>query len=142
MQTVGDLMTPEPLMLDEDRTVIDAARAMKERDIGNVLVRFPGNVYGIVTDRDIVVRWLAGEAKDAASQRLGDVCSRDLAAVAADASIGDAFRLMAERAIRRLLVLRDGEPVGIVSLGDLAIAEDGSPTLRMISAAEPNGYES
>lgn len=142
MQTVRELMTPDPLVLGEDRTVAEAARAMKDRDIGNVLVRFPGNVCGIVTDRDLVVRCLAAEAKDGGARRLGDVCSRDLASVTADAPIGDAVRLMEERAIRRLAVLQDGEPVGIVSLGDLAIAQDCSPTLRTISAAEPNGYVS
>src|SRR5262245_65812569 len=98
MHSIRDVMTPDPLVLDEDRTVVDAARAMRERDIGDVLVRFPGNVCGIVTDRDLVVRCLA-EAKDAGSQRLGDVSSRDLATIGADASIGDALRLMGERAI-------------------------------------------
>jgi CBS domain-containing protein len=61
LQTVRDVMTPEPIVLDGAATVSDAAKAMKARDVGDVLVRSGGKLCGIVTDRDIVVRVLAGE---------------------------------------------------------------------------------
>ena len=58
-QTVRDVMTPDPIVLDLSATVRDAARAMRARDIGDVLVANEGRLWGILTDRDIVVRAVA-----------------------------------------------------------------------------------
>jgi len=70
---------------------------------------------------------------------VGDVCSRVLTTVSESDSIGDAVRLIRAKAVRRLPVLGDdGKLVGIVSLGDLALARDPKSTLGDISAATPN----
>jgi CBS domain-containing protein len=138
LQTLRDLMTSHPVVLDADATVADAAKAMKARDVGDVLVERDGRLCGIVTDRDLVVRCLADDPKRAASKRLGEVCSQQIHSLAPDAEVGEAIQLMQERAIRRIPVVEDGSAVGIVSLGDLAIARDRQSCLGQISAAPPS----
>lgn len=136
--TVRDVMTPEPIVLDGSATVSDAARAMKARDVGDVLVRSAGQLLGIVTDRDLVVRALARNGSDAGSTRLADVCTTEPRCLAPDAPIGEAIALMEDRAIRRIPIVADGRPVGIVSIGDLARVLDRDSALGKISAAPPS----
>lgn len=136
--TIRDVMTPSPLALQATTSVLDAARTMRESNIGNVLVVDDSEgVCGIVTDRDIVVRAVA-EGLDPADVPLGDVCTRDVITVDIGASIDEAARVMRDGALRRVPVLDDGAPVGIVSLGDLAVQQDPSSALAGISAAPPN----
>ena len=137
-QAIRDLMTADPVVLDASATVSDAARAMKARDVGDVLVRRDGKLCGIVTDRDLVVRAFAGDPQGAARRTLGEICTTELAAVAPDAEVDEAIRLMRERAIRRIPVVEGDRPLGIVSLGDLAIARDRESALADISAAPPS----
>jgi CBS domain-containing protein len=116
---------------------MDAARTMRERDVGDVLVQQEGALCGIVTDRDLVIRCLAdgGSPSDSA---LRDFCSQELATLDAGSSIEDAVELMRSRGIRRLPILDEGRPVGIVSLGDLARERDPDSALGRISAAPAN----
>jgi CBS domain-containing protein len=137
-QTIREVMTPNPMALSSTMTVGDAARAMRERDLGDVIVVDDNrSLFGIVTDRDIVVRAVADD-RNPAEVRLGDICSRELTTVDASASVKDAVELMRKQALRRLPVVEAGRPVGIVSLGDLAIERDPGSTLADISAASPN----
>ncbi len=135
--TVRDVMTVDPVSLPADASVIDAARTMKERDIGDVIVVEDGRICGVVTDRDLVVRALA-EERDPVGTRIGEICSRDLATVAPDDDLTAAGDLMRDRAVRRIPVVEDGKPVGIVSLGDLAVERDPDSAVGHISAASPN----
>ena len=137
MPSVRQVMTRDPIVLDADATVGQAARAMRARDVGDVLVRCEGALCGIVTDRDLVVRVLACAPQDCATKRLRDVCTGPLQTVPPDADVEDAIRLMREKAIRRIPVVDDGQPIGIVSLGDLALARDRNSALGDISAAPP-----
>src|SRR5690242_4356986 len=99
-QMVRDVMTRHPIALSARTPLVEAARAMKEKEIGNVIVmEDDGRLCGIVTDRDIVVRAIA-EGKDPSTCTIGDVCSRDLVSVTPDDPIGRAVGLMRERAIR------------------------------------------
>jgi CBS domain-containing protein len=137
-QSVRDIMTPEPKLLEATASVMDAAELMRESDIGDVVVIEDDQLCGIVTDRDIVVRVLA-EGSDPAMVTVGEICSRELTTIPPTASIGDAVRLFREKAIRRLPVVEeDGEVVGIVSIGDIAVARDRRSALGDISAAPPN----
>jgi CBS domain-containing protein len=111
---------------------------MRDRDIGDVLVVDDGSIRGIVTDRDIVVRCVADGA-DLENAKVGDVCSADLTTVTADATVEEAARIMRDSALRRLPVVDRGAPVGIVTLGDLAVQADPHSALGGISAARPNG---
>ena len=90
-----------------------------------------------MTDRDIVVRGIA-DGCDAQSTALIDICSRELTTVSPDDQVGTAVRLMRENAIRRLPVVARGRPVGIVTLGDLALEQDRGSALADVSAAPPN----
>lgn len=137
-QNVGDIMTRPPRTLDVTASVMEAATLMREGDFGDVVVLEEGQLCGILTDRDIVVRVLA-TGEDPSTVRVGDVCSRVLTTVSESDGIGDAVRLIRAKAVRRLPVVDDdGKLVGIVSLGDLALARDPKSALGDISAATPN----
>ena len=137
MSSISEVMTPDPVCLDKDASVRDAARAMRDEHIGNVVITSGERVYGILTDRDIVVRCLAEEA-DVDSCTCGKVCSADIVTVAPSASLEEAVQLMRDRAVRRLIVAEGDRPVGVVSLGDLAQERDPRSALGDISAAPPN----
>ena len=135
--TIRDVMSPIPMGLTVDGTVSDAAELMLREDIGDVIVLEEDRLYGILTDRDIVVRVIA-EGRDPAQTRVGDVCSRELTTVAPDGSVGQALRLMREKAIRRLPVVEGDDVVGILTIGDIAVERDSRTALADISAAPPN----
>jgi CBS domain-containing protein len=135
--TIEEIMTPDPLVCAASTTVREAAQAMRNHDVGDVLVESDGQLCGVVTDRDLVTRVVA-EALDPASTLLEEICSRELATVDASATIDEAAAVMREHAVRRLPVLQDGRPVGVISLGDLAIDADPHSALADISAAPPS----
>ena len=137
MTTIRDVMTPNPIALPVTASVVDAALAMRDSDVGAVIVLEDGQVCGIVTDRDLVVRAIAN-GNYPASTKLGEVCSRELTALSPRDTVEHAVRLMREKAIRRLPVVENGQPVGIVSIGDLAVERDRQSALGDISAAPPN----
>ncbi len=137
-QSIVEVMTPDPVALPASSSLNDAAREMKRGDIGDVIVTDDGRVCGVVTDRDIVVRALA-EGRDPATTPLAEICSRRVVTLAPDDSVAVAVQLMREHAIRRLPVVDGDNPVGIVSIGDLAIERDSDSALANISAAPPNG---
>jgi len=90
-----------------------------------------------VTDRDVVIRAIA-EGKEPFSTALADICSKELSTVSTTDSIDYAVQLMRQKALRRLPVVENGHPVGMVSLGDLAQNRDPQSALGEISAARPN----
>ena len=116
---VRDVMTPGPIGVDYDQSIGEAARTMRDWGISTVLVVRDGALYGLVTDRDLVVRAVA-EAKGP-DEPVGPLSSSDLIGVEAGADVAVAARLMRDHAVRRLPVLQDGQVTGIVSLGDLVI---------------------
>ena len=130
-------MTENLVTLPGSAPLADAARRMKESDTGDVIVMANGNMCGVVTDRDIVVRAIA-EGMDPDSVQLEEICSHEVVSVSPDDSVDRAVQLMRQRAIRRLPVVEGGSPVGIISIGDLAIELDEHSGLADISAAESN----
>ena len=86
-QTIRDVMTANPRTVTPSTSVVDAARVMRESDIGDVVVIAEGRLCGILTDRDIVVRALA-EGRDPVRTRVGDICSQELITVSPDESLG------------------------------------------------------
>ena len=133
-QRIADVKTPDPRTIDLTEPAVAAARAMAEDDIGDVLVVDGDRLHGIVTDRDIAIRVVA-EGRDPESTALRDVCSTGLVTLSPDESVDEAARVMAEQAVRRLPIVHDGRPVGIVSLGDLAMEKDPDSVLADISEA-------
>lgn len=136
-QYLRDIMTQKPVTVQATDTVVAAARSMRDGNIGDVVVVDNDQIQGILTDRDIVVRALA-EGRDPARTTVGEICSRELTTLSPNDAIGDAEKTMRDRAIRRLPVVEGGRPVGIVSLGDLAVERNPDSTLGGISAAPPN----
>ena len=137
-QTVKEVMTPRPQTVKTSSTVAEAARKMRQNDVGAmVVVDDSDRVVGVVTDRDLTVRVIA-EGKDPASTRIAEAASRDLTTITPTDSAEQAVRLMREHALRRLPVVEGDRPVGIVSIGDLAVERDRSSALADFSASPPN----
>ena len=136
-QLVKDVMTADPITIDATATIAEAAKKMREADVGPLIVMKDGEVCGVVTDRDIAVRAVA-EGKDPNTFPVGEICSKEIATVSPRDKVGMAIDLMEKIAVRRLPVVDNHKPVGIVSLGDLAVQRDPESTLAQISAAPPN----
>lgn len=136
-QKLSEVMTSTLVTLPVKATVVDAARQMKDEDIGNVVVLDGDRACGIVTDRDLVVRAIA-DGLDPNTTTLSDICTKNLVTLAPDDTVSAAVELMRDKAIRRLVILEGNSPVGVVSIGDLAIEGNGESALPDISAAEPN----
>lgn len=137
MRKMRDIMSPAPICMAPGESVFAAAKAMKQYGIGTVLVLTDGKLSGLVTDRDITVRVLA-ENRDPLTTRIGDICSSELAVLGPDDDLEQASRLVRERAVRRIPILADGIPVGVVSIGDLALDEDATSAMSGVSSAPPN----
>ncbi len=122
---IESLMTRQVETVSPDTTLQEAARLMKEIDAGVMPVVEGSQLVGILTDRDITVRATA-EGRHPGQTMVGEVMTADPAYCFADQEIEEAAILMEEQQIRRLPILdRNGQLVGIVSLGDLAVdAED------------------
>jgi CBS domain-containing protein len=136
-QKVSELMTSAPVSLRSGQPLTEAAKAMREQGIGSVLVVDDGQLKGLVTDRDIVVRAVA-DGRDPGQTPLADVCSPDLVTVAPNDDADTVVQRMRERRVRRVPVVDGGRPVGVVSIGDMAIERDERSALADISAETPN----
>ncbi|EPD67467.1 MULTISPECIES: CBS domain-containing protein [Streptomyces] len=133
---VREVMTPGVVAVRPDASLVEAAQLMRSQDIGDVVVADGQQVVGVLTDRDITVRAVA-DGDDPAVVSAESVCTRDPVLLAPDDPVGAAVALMRTHAVRRLPVVEDGLPVGMVSLGDLAEAQDPDSALAQISRAEP-----
>ena len=106
-QQIRELMTPNPVALPGTASVHEASRAMRDADIGDVIVIENNRVCGIVTDRDIVVRIVA-EARTQPPPTLADICSHPLLIVSPTDSVEKAVHLMRTHALRRIPVVEGG----------------------------------
>ncbi|MEG0774501.1 CBS domain-containing protein [Clostridium sp.] len=132
---INDAMTKDVIKINADANVKEAARIMKEHNIGSIPVCEGNSVVGIVTDRDIVVRGIADNANENLSVR--DVMTSNPVMCSSEKDISEAERIMSERQIRRLVVMDNENLVGMISLGDLAVENvsknDIGETLKEIS---------
>ena len=119
---VRHVMTEGPRTLTASMSAADAAGMMATFNVGAIpVLDDQGALAGIVTDRDIVTRVVASR-EDPTQVPLADVATSTTIEVSPDTDLAEASRLMAEHQIRRLPVTKDGELVGILSLGDVAVA--------------------
>ncbi|MEV0992189.1 CBS domain-containing protein [Streptomyces sp. NPDC049949] len=133
---VHEVMTGNPVTVEQLTSLAEAARVMRDAGIGDVLVVDRGRLLGILTDRDIVVRALA-EDRDPAETTVRAICSSDPLTVGPGDRVDQAVDLMRRHALRRLPVqAENGELVGIVTLGDLEVERDPGSPLSAIAAAE------
>jgi CBS domain-containing protein len=119
---VRHAMTEAPRSIRSDMTAVDAAALMAQFDVGAIPVLDDGRLRGIVTDRDLATRVVA-EGRDPRTVPVGEVMTRAVITVSLDAQLSEARDLMAERRIRRLPVVKGDQLVGIISLGDVALAD-------------------
>jgi CBS domain-containing protein len=135
---VREVMTPGVVAVRPDASLVEAAQLMRAQDVGDVLVAGDGQLIGVLTDRDITLRAVADGA-DPLTVSARAACTPDPVVVAPDDPVSTAVDLMRDHAVRRLPVVEDGRPVGIVSLGDLAVAQDPASALADVSRAAPGG---
>lgn len=119
---VGELMTPDVEIVAPDDTLHTAARMMADLDTGALPVGENDRLVGMITDRDITIRAVA-EGRDPDKAKVRDAMSEQIRFCFEDEDTQEVSRKMSDWAVRRLPVLnRDKRLVGIVSLGDLAVA--------------------
>ena len=119
---VRHAMTEAPKTASPSMNAADAAALMKQFDVGVVPVAEGDQLLGLITDRDLVVRVVA-ERRDPTEVRLSDILTKSPVTVSPDTKLSDARDLMAEHRIRRLPVTKADRLVGILSLGDVAVAD-------------------
>lgn len=132
---VREIMTREPSTLSPASTIGEAATIMRQNDCGSVPIVEGGRLVGIITDRDIVIRILAG-GKDPKTAHVSEAMTADPVTVGPDASLDEAQKVMAERQVRRLPVVENGRLVGLVVIGQVARRDDArdvGETLKDVS---------
>ncbi len=134
---LSHIMTGGIETIPPQATLAEAAKKMASQDIGSLPVCAERrHVVGIITDRDITVRAVA-RGMDPNRTRVEDVMTRDVLSCSSDADVEDACQLMEQRQVRRLLVTDGNDmPVGIVSLGDIALClreSQSGEVLRKVS---------
>ena len=119
---ISQIMTREAETINPATSVKEAAQRMRSMDVGALPVCDGRRLLGMVTDRDITIRIVA-DGRDPVNTSVQDAMTPDIAYCFEDQDVRDAARIMEERQIRRLPVVdREKHLVGIVSLGDVAIA--------------------
>lgn len=121
MKRLKEIMTKEAITVTMKDNVYEIAVKMKENDIGFVPVVEGRKLIGVVTDRDLVIRGYAERRSGSAA--VEEVMSKDITTVSPDTTVDEAAKLMAKDKIRRLPVVENGELVGVVAIGDLAVRE-------------------
>jgi len=129
---IRDVMTSNPSAIEADKTVVDAAKLMRDEDVGLAPVVEGDRLVATLTDRDITIRVVA-EGKDPESTRVRDVASTDLVTIDPDQELDEALRLMAQHQVRRLPVVEeDGRLVGVVAQADVAKEGDDRQTGEVV----------
>jgi CBS domain-containing protein len=139
--TVGELCTRSVITALADESVVDAARRMRDRHVGTlVIVADTGRMpVGLVTDRDLVVSALAQSPDKIETLQVGDVMSRDLVTALTTESVDDALGRMRMHGIRRLpVVTRDGELEGLIAFDDIIehLSEDITELAGLVASEQ------
>ncbi|MCB0878018.1 MAG: CBS domain-containing protein [Thermoleophilia bacterium] len=132
---VSDVMTPDPVTVPSGASIREAAAIMRDRNIGDLLVVDTDVLQGIVTDRDIVVRAVA-VGRDPEHITVGEVASHSPVSLRADQHAMEAVDKMRKHSVHRLPVLENGRPIGIVSIGDLALRLEERGVLAAVFAGQ------
>ena len=120
MTNAREIMSGNAECVGENETLVDAARKMRDLDVGALPVCGQDNrLKGMVTDRDIVVKVIA-EGADPASTTAGTLCRGQIVTIGADDPIEEVLRTMKQYKVRRLPVIDGHDLVGVVSQADVA----------------------
>ena len=126
MVTVDEFMSTPLVTLDSEASVAEGCKIMGEKHIGSILLSRKGVIHAIFTERDLMSRALA-EKKDLSSVTIGSLASSPLITVEPTTDVKEAARIMAEMRVRRLVVVKDGRPIGLFTAADLARAVGRHP---------------
>ncbi len=116
---VSDIMTARVVAMPADSTITAVAARMRDEHVGSVIVTEGAEMVGIVTDRQIT-HTVVADGADPNSVLVSDIMFTDFVPLEPDMDLLQAVRLQCELAMRRLPVVKDGVPVGIVSTSDIA----------------------
>jgi CBS domain-containing protein len=120
MTLARDLMTPDPQCVGENDSLVDAARLLRDLDVGALpICGEDGRLKGMLTDRDIVVKCLA-EGGDPSSTTAGSLGDGKPITIGADDDVREALQVMQDAQVRRLPVIDGHDLVGIISQADIA----------------------
>jgi CBS domain-containing protein len=134
MANARDLMTPDPACVRESDTVRTAAEQMSKLNVGSLPICGEDNrLKGMLTDRDIVVKVLAG-GKDPMAVLAGELAQGEAVTIGADDDAEEILRTMRHHQVRRLPVIDGHDLVGIVALADVARALPDSPVGDLLDA--------
>jgi CBS domain-containing protein len=129
---IREVMTSNPRAIEADKPVADAAKLMRDEDVGLAPVVEGDRLVGTLTDRDIAIRVVA-EGKDPASTAVREVASTDVVTVGPEQNLDDALSLMAQHQVRRVPVVeQDGRLVGVVAQADVARQSDEQQTGELV----------
>jgi CBS domain-containing protein len=129
---INDLMTPNPRTIEQDKPVAEAAKMMRDEDVGLAPIVDGDRLVGTVTDRDIAIRIVA-EGKDPQTTKVIDIASRELITIDPQQDLDEALKLMAHHQVRRLPVVEeDGKLVGVVAQADIAEHASGKKTGEVV----------
>jgi CBS domain-containing protein len=134
---VRDLMTKDPMCVSPSQSLAEAARILRDEDVGSLPVCEDDRVIGIVTDRDIVIRAVA-DGSDPRTTSVADVASREVQTVDPDENLDDALKVMASNQVRRLPVVENGRLVGVLAQADIAEADSGKMTGQLVHEISQN----
>jgi CBS domain-containing protein len=136
-KNVRDLMTQNPRAVRPDDTVVDAARMMRDENVGSLPVVDSDRLIGMITDRDLSVRVVA-EGRDPSEVSVQEIASRNPVTAEATSDLNEALQLMARHQVRRLPVTEEGRLVGIIAQADVAGEIGDKQTGRLVEAiSEP-----
>jgi len=134
MRNCQDVMTKNPTTCEMQSPVVEAAQLMEREGVGSIPVCENGRLAGILTDRDIAVRVVAG-GRDPKQTPIQEVMTRDPECVKADDSIDRALEVMESRQVRRIPVIDGGgKLVGIIAQADIARMGDDNATGEVVEA--------
>lgn len=136
---VKDVMTRNVEVVSAQSSVVEAAKLMKDLNVGALPVGDKSKVLGLVTDRDLAIQVVA-EGRNPKECRVEQVMSSPIEWISQDEDIEEASRLMADRKIRRLIVMdKSQKPVGFLALGDIATKGDENKAKEALSTiSEPS----
>jgi len=133
-KTAREVMTGGAECIGENETLLDAARKLRDLDVGAMPICGEDNrLKGMLTDRDIVVKALA-EGKDPASTKAGELGEGKPVTIGADDSVEEALRTMKDHKVRRLPVIDGHDLIGVVSQADLATHIDEEEVGELVEA--------
>jgi len=133
-KSARDIMTGDAECVQETDSILDAAKALADRDVGAMPICGEDNrLKGMLTDRDIVVKVLA-QGKDPSSTKVSELAEGKPVTIGADDSIDEALKTMSDHKVRRLPVIDGHDLIGIISQADIARNLEDEKTGDLVEA--------